>query len=236
LNFTPKSPSEIEEEKKARMQLMDPGPADFVVKTAEDTLSKTDSTEMIEMQVEVTDAHGNTKIIKDWLTPKMMEKMRNFCYGTGVSSLYDQGILTAEHCDGLSGRCLIAVEKGSADPKGGKYPDKNKIRDYIPTNGHTPAPVPKSPTAAVPQATAAMRKAQTAYKAKYPQTPRDELIEAWNQKVNKYFFGRKPELVSAAEWQKFAADGFEKPAPEAPFGETKEFEESDIPFDFAPTR
>ncbi len=231
MNFAPKSPAELDEERKARMKLMDPGPADFVVRAAVDTISSSDkTTEQIELTIEVTDAHGNTKTITDWLTPKMMEKMRNFCYGTGVGSLYESGQLMAEHCDGLSGRCQIAVEKGGPDPKGGRYPDKNKIRDYIPNgNGHA-APAPKSPAAAVPESAAAMRKAQSAFKAKHPQSPRDELIEGWNQAVKKYFFGKKPELVTAGEWEKFAADGFVKPAVEQPFGDDAQFKEDDIPF------
>lgn len=226
--FTPKSPAELEEEKKARMKLFDPGPADFVVKTAMDTQSQSDGTDMIELQVEVTDAHGESKIIKDWLTPKMMDKMRNFCYGTDAASLYDQGTLMAEHCVGLGGRCLIAVEKGGADPKGGRYPDKNKIRDYIAGNGHAPAQ--RSPTISVPNSKAAMLTAQRTYKAKFSQTPLDEIKEAWNQAVRKYFFGKDAGLVTAAEWNKFAGDGFVKPAPAQPFGDEPQFKEDDIPF------
>ncbi len=231
MNFSPKNTAELEEERKARMQLMDPGPADFVVKSAIDTLSQSDNTEMIELQVEVTDAHGNTKVLKDWLTPKMMGKMRNFCYGTGAAALYDQGSLMAEHCAGLGGRCLLAVEKGGMAADGGRYPDKNKIRDYIAGNG-SPAPAPKSPAVSVPDSTAAMRKAQSAYKAKMPaETPRDELVEAWNQNVKKYFFGKDPDLITAAEWNKFAADGFKKPAAQQPFADDAvEFDDSSIPF------
>jgi len=228
MQFTPKSPAEIEEEKKLRMKLMEPGPADFVVKSAADTLSNSDKTEQIEMQVEVFDQHGTSKVITDWLTPKMMEKMRNFCYGANVAALYDQGTLLAEHCIGLSGRCLIAVEKGGPDPKGGRYPDKNKIRDYIAANGHAPA-APRSPAISVPDAAAAMRKAQQTYKNKYPNVPRDEIVEGWNQRVRKYFLGKNPELVTTAEWNKFAADGFEKPAPTDPFGETPAFSNTDDP-------
>lgn len=207
---------------------MDPGPADFIVKTATDTLSKTDNTEMIELQVEVTDSHGTSKVIKDWLTPKMMGKIRNFCYGTGVASLYDSGDLSADHCAGLSGRCLIAVEKGGRAPDGSNYPDKNKIRDYIASNGHASAPKPSA--VQVPDTKAAMLKARSAYKARFPGTPNDELIESWNQRVRKYFLGKNPELVTSVEWTKFAADGFAKPKPEQPFGDEQQFKEDDIPF------
>ncbi len=75
-----------------------------------------------------------------------------------------------------------------------------------------------------------MRKAQQAFKEKSPpSTPRDELVEAWKQRVHKYFLGKAEGLVTASEWAKFAADGFEKVKPAEPFTEN-EFLDSEIPF------
>ncbi len=235
MNFAPKSETQLEEERRKRMQLLIDGEADFVVKSALDKNAQKDGREMIEIQCECTDSAGTTKVIKDWLHPAMEHKVRHFCYAVGLGSLYERGELAAEHVEGRGGRCMIRTDKD----KSGKYPDKNEIRDYVvaaqtkQTSGYQNAkgngaatqqkPVPSS-------AELAKRKAWAAYKAKWPDAPTAETQEAFKVAAAGYFRGKPFDLINGTEWEKFVADEFVRKPGESPIPDEPVFTESDIPF------
>lgn len=233
MNFTPKSEQTLEEERRKRMKVLKKGEADFVVKSGLDKLSQKDSTEMIELQVECTDAEGTTKVIKDWLHPAMEHRIRHFCYATGLGAVYERGELTAEHCEGRGGRCMIDLETSD------KYGDQNKIKDYVvadQTKGTTGYQNAKAANGAGTQhkpepaeAEKAKHKAWAAFKGKFPDVQTEVLKGEFVKAVADYFPAKKIELISAQQWEQFVGDGFAKDLV-SPIGETVEFAEDDIPF------
>jgi hypothetical protein len=215
------------------MKLLKKGEADFVVKSGLDKLSQKDSTEMIELQVECTDADGTTKVIKDWLHPAMEHRIRHFCYATGLGAVYERGELTAEHCEGRGGRCMIDLEKSD------KYGDQNKIKDYVvadQTKGTTGYQNAKAANGAGTQhksdpteAEKAKRRAWDNFKSKFPEVQTAELQTEFRKAVDDYFPAKKIELIGAGEWERFVNDGFVKDAT-SPISDETVFADSDIPF------
>jgi hypothetical protein len=229
MNFTPKSETQLEEDRRKRMKVLKKGEADFVVRSAVNKLSQKDSTEMIELQVECTDADGTTKVIKDWLHPAMEHRIRHFCYATGLGAVYERGELDAEHCEGRGGRCMIVVEKSD------QYGDQNKVKDYVvaeqtkTTTGYQNAKGGAQQKPEPTEAEKAKRRAWEAFKAKFPEVQTTELQGEFRKAVADYFPAKKPELIGAGEWDRFVRDGFAKSA-ESPVSDEPVFAESDIPF------
>jgi hypothetical protein len=232
MNFNPQSEQELEEDRRKRMKILKKGEADFVVKTAKNAISKNND-EMIEMQVECTDADGMTKVVRDWLHPAMPHRIRHFCYATGLGSIYERGELDAEHCGGRGGRCMIQVEHSE------QYGDQNKIKDYVvadQTKGTTGYQNAKNSNGAGPQhkpepteAEKAKRRAWDNFKSKFPEVQTAELQGEFKKAVADYFPAKKIELIGAGEWDRFVKDGFVKDAT-SPIGDEAVFAESDIPF------
>lgn len=228
MNFQPQTEAELEEDRRKRMKILKKGEADFVVKTALDKHAQKNGVEMIELQIEVTDADGTSKVLKDWLHPALMHRIRHFCYAVGLGSIYERGELCAEHCVGRGGRCMVIIESSE------EYGDQNKVRDYVVAGQTKETPgyqTAKGNGAAKPPSDVdqAKRRAWTKYKAKFPQSPTDELQEGFRQSVAGVFPGKKAELLSAADWDRFVAGGFVK-VMESPISEEPAFAESDIPF------
>jgi hypothetical protein len=232
MNFNPQSEQELEEDRRKRMKILKKGEADFVVKTAKNAISKNND-EMIEMQVECTDAEGVTKVVRDWLHPAMPHRIRHFCYATGLGAVYERGELDAEHCGGRGGRCMIQVEHSE------QYGDQNKIKDYVvadQTKGTTGYQNAKAANGAGTQhkpdpteAEKAKHRAWGVFKSKFPEVPTVELQGEFKKAVADYFPAKKVELIAAADWDRFIKDGFAK-ALVSPIGETTEFDSSEIPF------
>lgn len=231
MNFTPQTEAELEEDRRKRMKILKKGEADFVVKTAVDKLAQKNGVEMIELQVEVTDADGTSKVLKDWLHPALMHRIRHFCYAVGLGSIYERGELAAEHCVGRGGRCMVIVESSE------EYGDQNKVRDYViaaqtkDTASYQNAKGNNGGTQKLDTTPAevAKRRAWAAYKAKFPESPTDELQEGFRQSVAGVFPGKKTELLTAADWDRFVAGDFVKVV-ENPISETPVFADSDVPF------
>ena len=59
---------------------------------------------------------------------------------------------------------------------------------------------------------------------------RDALAEKWKSSFKAYFGVKHPDMVGAAEWSAFAADGFAPKAAESPIGDEQHFASDDIPF------
>lgn len=131
MKFTPLTEEEI-----ASSGLMEDGLYKFTVLEAEDMVSKTGN-DMIKLTLRVQDADGMMHKVFDYLLEKMKFKLRHFCEYTGLLDKYDSGNLTAADCIGKSGVCEIIVQAGQEKYDGGKYPDKNAVKDYIENNKAT---------------------------------------------------------------------------------------------------
>lgn len=121
MNFTPKSAEELQ-----LAELMPEGEYDFKVLSAEDAVSKKGN-DMLKLKLAVYVGQREYHVF-DYLLEAMAFKLRHFCESTGLLDLYEDGILTADDCDGAAGIVEIEIEK----PKeGSKYGPKNVVADYI---------------------------------------------------------------------------------------------------------
>jgi hypothetical protein len=120
MNFTPKTEEEI-----AAANMLPAGEYDYEVVEAHERVSKTGN-DMIELKLRVFAAESE-RTITDYLLEAMPGKLKHFCDSHGMSKHYENGTLQASDCEMLSGKCKVGIEKD----KTGKYPDKNRIADYV---------------------------------------------------------------------------------------------------------
>lgn len=123
-----------------RFNLLKEGEYDAVITASSDAQSKTGNP-MMDMTVSVYDENGKAHDVRDFLvfTSKMMWKVIHFAESAGCLPGYEDGQLCSEMAVGKRVRVKINVEEGSEIPQdklkgkslGSKYPDKNKIEDYI---------------------------------------------------------------------------------------------------------
>ena len=111
----------------------------FQVISTDDKPSKTGN-EMITLQLKVWDDKGREHILTDHLvfSDRALFKVKHFCESVGIAEQYNAGQLEAFHCQDKSGKAHIIIEKDAS----GQYPDKNKIKDYVPESAKTVAPKP----------------------------------------------------------------------------------------------
>jgi len=124
-----------------RFQLIKEGEYDAVITASQDTHSANSGNPMMDMTVSVYDANGKAHDIRDFLvfTKAMMWKIVHFANSAGILKEYEEGKLCSEVAIGKRVRVKIVVEEGSeipqdklkGKPMGSKYPDKNKVEDYV---------------------------------------------------------------------------------------------------------
>jgi hypothetical protein len=126
MKITPRSEQEINE-----MGVFPAGEYDFEVIGAKEELSKAGD-EMLHLICRVWPSNGDSPIqIHDYLLDahfkSMAQKLRNFCFVTGLENEYRQGGLIADVVLGRTGRCAVEVQKD----RNGEYHDRNVIVDYV---------------------------------------------------------------------------------------------------------
>lgn len=130
-----------------RFQLLKEGEYDAVITASSDSQSKTGNP-MMDMTVSVYDENGKAHDVRDFLvfTSKMMWKVVHFADSAGCLQGYEDGKLCSEMAIGKRVRVKINIEEGGEIPQdklkgkslGSKYPDKNKIEDYIKKDDQKP--------------------------------------------------------------------------------------------------
>lgn len=123
-----------------RFQLLKEGEYEAVIISSEDKQSKTGNP-MMDMILNVYDENGKTHEVRDFLvfTKAMMWKVIHFANSSGLLKEYESGSLCSENVVNKRLRVKIVVEEGSeihqdklkGKPLGSKYPDKNKVSEYI---------------------------------------------------------------------------------------------------------
>lgn len=123
-----------------RYQLLKEGIYDAVIVRSEDRQSKNGSP-MMDITLQVFDDSGKAKEVRDFLVfiKQMMWKVIHFADSAGLKDIYEQGGLCSEVAIGNRVKVKIAIEEGGeipldklkGKPAGSKYPDKNKVEDYI---------------------------------------------------------------------------------------------------------
>lgn len=131
MQFTPKTEKEITE-----MGLWSAGIYSFEIiqnvsfggKAYATTDAKSKSgNDMIVLIVQVYDQSGEKKILIDYLLEAAASKLRSAAVACGLINRYETGALLAYEFIGKTGQLRLGVEKD----KEGKYPDKNKIINYV---------------------------------------------------------------------------------------------------------
>lgn len=139
-----------------RFQLIKEGEYEAVITASSDTKSASSGNPMMDMTVTVYDENGKNHDVRDFLvfTKQMMWKVVHFAESAGIEKEYEAGKLCSQVSINKVVRVKIIVEQGSEIPQdklkgkplGSKYPDKNKVEDYIKKgasvtpNGENPPP------------------------------------------------------------------------------------------------
>ena len=137
LNYQVMSEKEAMEE---RFCLLKEGIYDAVITESQDKVSQSGNP-MMDITLAVYDDNGKTTNVRDFLvfTPKMMWKVINFSKSSGLMEGYISGKLCSEMVINQRVKVKISVESGGLIPEdklkdkplGAKYPDKNKVEDYL---------------------------------------------------------------------------------------------------------
>ena len=77
---------------------------------------------------------------------------------------------------------------------------------------------------------AAQRDAYVAFKAKFPNQPKETIDSAWKESLAAYFQGQPSGSLGAMHFKQFAADGFVRPEAQSPIEENAAFDPEEIPF------
>jgi hypothetical protein len=127
-NFTPLSDAEID-----AINLLPDGDYDFEVIKSTPKISS-NKNPMAELQLKFFDGNGKSYIVFDRLifstVPLNIRKVKHFCDSVGLREEYDRGSIR-EDLKGFLGKASIATEDKKPDGKGGMYPRKNIVVDYV---------------------------------------------------------------------------------------------------------
>ncbi len=123
-----------------RFNLLKEGEYDAVVSSSTDKTSSSGNP-MMDITLQVFDENGKARDVRDFLvfTKSMMWKVIHFADSANLLPQYEQGKLCSEVATGCRVRVKITIEGGGEIPQdklkgklvGSKYPDKNKVDDYV---------------------------------------------------------------------------------------------------------
>lgn len=126
----------ITEEELNRSELVDDGVYDFEVIKATKKLSRAGNP-MAELNIMFWDKEGQVHTLFDYLVFSTVnlniKKVKHFCDATGLSKEYEKGELP-EELQGLCGKFSLKTKEQKPDGKGGFYPSKNIVDDYVMTD------------------------------------------------------------------------------------------------------
>jgi hypothetical protein len=124
-----------------RFNLLKEGEYDAVVTVSHDKVSSNSGNPMMDITLQVFDESGKACDVRDFLvfTKKMMWKVIHFADSASLLKEYEEGKLCSEVAIGQRVRVKIGIEEGGeitqdklkGKPIGSKYPDKNKVEDYV---------------------------------------------------------------------------------------------------------
>lgn len=134
-----------------RFNLLKEGEYDAVITASQDKQSSSGNP-MMDMTLQVFDEAGKARDVRDFLvfTKTMMWKVIRFADSAGLLKQYEEGKLCSEVAVGNRVRVKITVEEGilipgeklNGKPAGSKYPNKNKVDDYVKKEDQKPLDAP----------------------------------------------------------------------------------------------
>lgn len=123
----------MSEEELNSINLVDDGIYDFEVIKSTRKTSKSGNP-MAELNIKFWDKGGQTHTLFDYLVFSKVNlnirKVKHFCDTTGLSKEYSLGELP-EELKGLCGKFSLKTQGQQPDGRGGFYPAKNVVEDYI---------------------------------------------------------------------------------------------------------
>ena len=144
-SYTPITEQEAIEE---RFNLLKEGEYDAVIAASQDKQSASSGNSMMDITLQVFDENGKARDVRDFLvfTKTMMWKVIHFADSAGLLKHYEEGKLCSEVAVGNRVRVKITIEEGGEIPQdklkgkpvGSKYPDKNKVEDYVKKDDQKP--------------------------------------------------------------------------------------------------
>ena len=124
MKFNPLSEEEIQTQ-----SLAPEGCYRYKVHLAEEKISKAQN-EYISLVLKIWDEDGREYVIFTNLA--LMKLLKHFCDMNSLQENYEAGNVSDEMCKGKTGgRVMVAIEAEKPDGKGGMYPAKNVVRDYV---------------------------------------------------------------------------------------------------------
>lgn len=124
-----------------RFHLLKEGEYDAIISASQDTVSANSGNPMMDMTVSVFDDNGKSHDVRDFLvfTKTMMWKVVHCADSAGLLPEYEAQKFCSDTVTGKRVRVKVAVEQGGIIPDdklkgkapGSRYPDKNKIEDYV---------------------------------------------------------------------------------------------------------
>ena len=127
----------LSDEELQSFPLLKPGVYDFEILKSTRKVSKNSGNDMAELNIQIWDNEGKTSSMFDYLVfstvPLNIRKVKHFCDATGLSENYKRGELP-EDLSGLSGKVQIDIQDEQPNDKGGYYPRKNNVVDYVMTD------------------------------------------------------------------------------------------------------
>lgn len=106
------------------LMLLPEGEYPFLVIDAAKNLSKAGNLS-IKVTLEIEHPPGQFTKIYDYLSTKLMYKLKHFCDAAGLQDAYQEGKLDPQMCLGRQGKCKIKRDAGEGD-----YQPKNSVKDY----------------------------------------------------------------------------------------------------------
>jgi hypothetical protein len=130
-NFRPMTEEELD-----KVDLIDNGIYQFEVIKSTKRISEAGN-DMAELNIRFWDKEGNIHTVFDYLVFSdvkfCIRKIKHFCEAVGLVDQYTKGELPEEF-RGYSGYLELGIQDEMPNPKGGFYPKKNIVIDYVLNN------------------------------------------------------------------------------------------------------
>lgn len=134
--INPMTDEEIEEAAAKSKEVLPDGRYAFLVAKSTRKIYKSGNP-MAELQLTCWDNTGKPVPVFDYLVfsniPLNIKKVSHFCKATGLHEEYKKGEIP-EELDGLAGELDLKIQDPQPNDKGGFYPRKNVVVDYISGN------------------------------------------------------------------------------------------------------
>jgi hypothetical protein len=127
MRFQPLTEEEIQIE-----SLIPEGIYSYHVVKSEDKISQSGN-EYIALTLKIWDQDGKERLVYTNLA--LIKLLKHFCDVNNMQDLYQLGEIEADKClDKSGGRVQIGAQLSRPDGKGGMYPAKSIVRDYVSPN------------------------------------------------------------------------------------------------------